>query len=147
MFKKIYIEITNICNLKCQFCPETNRKKETMSVKDFEKIISKIHTYTNLICLHVKGEPLLHKELEQILNTLEKYEIKANKVTNGLLIKEKIDIIIDKYMYEELVEIDQWDSERAISIRKKLDQWGKNRDTILDKLDTRISLKRFKRSK
>ena len=49
--------------------------------------------------------------------------------------------------YEELVEIDEWDSERAIEIRKILDQWGKNRDTVLDKLDTRISLKRFKRSR
>ena len=33
MFKKIYIEITNICNLKCKFCPETSRKKELMSLK------------------------------------------------------------------------------------------------------------------
>ena len=68
MFKKIYIEITNCCNLKCKFCPETNRKKEIMSVDNFEEIIKKIHKYTNLVCLHVKGEPLLHSKLEDILN-------------------------------------------------------------------------------
>ena len=93
MFKKIYIEITNCCNLKCKFCPETNRKKEFMSVVDFEEIIKKIHKYTNLVCLHVKGEPLLHSKLEDILKILEKYNLKANITTNGTLIKEKLEIL------------------------------------------------------
>lgn len=93
MFKKVYIEITNICNLKCKFCPDTNRTKEYMSVEKFENIIKKIHNYTNLVCLHVKGEPLLHNNLEQILNVLEKYNLKANITTNGTLLKSKLDII------------------------------------------------------
>lgn len=93
MFKKIYIEITNICNLKCKFCPETNRNKKSMSLEDFEKIIEKIHNHTKLVCLHVKGEPLLHNELDGILKILEKYNLKANITTNGTLIKEKLEII------------------------------------------------------
>lgn len=93
MFKKIYIEITNVCNLKCKFCPETTRQKKFMSVEEFEKIISRIYTYTNLVCLHIKGEPLLHNELENILKVLEKYNLKANITTNGILIKEKLEIL------------------------------------------------------
>lgn len=93
MFKKIYIEITNICNLRCAFCPDTNRKKEFMDLEKFEEIIRKIHNYTNLVCLHVKGEPLLHSNLEGILKILEKYNLKANITTNGTLIKEKLDAI------------------------------------------------------
>ena len=93
MFKKIYIEITNICNLKCKFCPETNRKKQNMRVENFEKVIRKIHKHTNLVCLHVKGEPLLHNKLEDILKILEKYNLKANITTNGTLIKNKLEII------------------------------------------------------
>ena len=93
MFKKIYIEITNICNLKCSFCPETNRRKQSMSIENFEEIIHKIHKHTKLVCLHVKGEPLLHNKLQEILETLEKYNLKANITTNGTLIKEKIELI------------------------------------------------------
>jgi len=93
MFKKIYIEITNICNLKCKFCPETNRKKEFMNLENFEEIIKKVHKHTNLVCLHVKGEPLLYPDLEEILKILEKYNLKANITTNGTLIKEKLDIL------------------------------------------------------
>ena len=90
MFKKIYIEITNICNLKCEFCPETKRTKQYMEVEEFEKIIKKIYKYTKLVCLHVKGEPLLHRKLEQILEILEKYNLKVNITTNGTLIKNNI---------------------------------------------------------
>ena len=93
MFKKIYIEITNVCNLKCKFCPDTNRKKEFMSVEKFEKIVEKIHKHTNLVCLHVKGEPLLHSDLEELLDILEKYNLKANITTNGTLIKENLEIL------------------------------------------------------
>lgn len=93
MFKKIYIEITNICNLNCKFCPETNRKKEYINIENFEKIIQQIHKYTNLVCLHVKGEPLLHKNLEQILKILETYNLQANITTNGTLIKDKLEVL------------------------------------------------------
>ena len=93
MFKKIYIEITNVCNLKCKFCPETSRTKEYMTLENFENIIKKIHEHTKLVCLHVKGEPLLHNKLEGILKILEKYNLKANITTNGTLIKEKLPII------------------------------------------------------
>ena len=78
MFKKVYIEITNVCNLKCKFCPETNRKKEFIKLEDFENIINKIKKYTNLVYLHVKGEPLLHPDLKEILNILSNNNLKVN---------------------------------------------------------------------
>lgn len=93
MFKKIYIEITNICNLKCKFCPETTRTKQFMSVENFEEVVRKIAEFTNLVCLHVKGEPLLHNKLAELLKILEKYNLKANITTNGTLLKDKLDII------------------------------------------------------
>lgn len=93
MFKKIYIEITNICNLKCKFCPETARQKQYMKVADFENIIQKIYKHTNLVCLHVKGEPLLHSKLGELLKILEKYNLKTNITTNGTLIKKNLEVL------------------------------------------------------
>ena len=93
MFKKIYIEITNICNLKCKFCPETSREKKYMTVDEFEYIIKQIRKYTDLVCLHVKGEPLMHPELKNILKVLEKYNLKANITTNGTLIKKTFNVL------------------------------------------------------
>ena len=92
-FSKIYIEITNICNLNCSFCSNNKRLKEEMSLDNFEKILKKITPYTKMIYLHVKGEPLLHSKLEDILELTKKYNFKVKITTNGTLLKEKYDIL------------------------------------------------------
>ena len=90
---KVYIEITNICNLKCKFCKPVERKLEYMKLDVFEKILKQIQGKTNLVLLHVKGEPMLHPNLKEILELCNKYGIKVNLTTNGTLLKEKIDIL------------------------------------------------------
>lgn len=102
MFKKIYIEITNVCNLNCEFCPKSKRKLEFMNIKDFENIIIKIKNYTNLVALHVKGEPLLHNDLKTILEILEKYNLKANITTNGLLLQKNVDYLCNSKSLRQL---------------------------------------------
>ena len=83
--KKIYIEITNNCNLNCSFCPKTKRTKEYMSIENYEEILKKINNYTDYIYLHVKGEPLLHPKIIDIIKLSEKYNLKVNLTTNGSL--------------------------------------------------------------
>ena len=41
MLRKAYLEITNICNLACSFCPGTRRKKEFIAVEGFEILAKK----------------------------------------------------------------------------------------------------------
>ena len=85
MYKKIYIEITNNCNLNCSFCSEVKRKRENMSLEDYELILKKIKDYTKYIYLHVKGEPLIHKDIIKMINLADKYNLKVNLTTNGVL--------------------------------------------------------------
>lgn len=92
-FRKIYVEITNICNMNCSFCPNTTRKKDTMSVEAFEHIAKQIINYTDYVYLHVKGEPLLHKHLQEILDICSRYNLKVNISTNGTLLKEKYELL------------------------------------------------------
>lgn len=101
-FKKIYVEITNICNLKCSFCPDGKRKKESMCVEDFEYIAKQICEYTNLIALHVKGEPLIHPNLKEILQICEKYNLKVNITTNATLLEKNLEIIMNSKAVRQL---------------------------------------------
>lgn len=93
MFKKIYVEITNKCNLSCSFCGKNKREYKEMSVEEFEVVISKIKDYTDFIYLHVKGEPLLHSKLDYILDICDSNNIKVNITTNGVLIKSKFEVL------------------------------------------------------
>lgn len=60
---------------------------------------------------------------------------------------QNLDIVKKLNRYKMLVKSDDWDSEEAVQLREELNTWGRNKDSILDKLDMEISLKKFKRSK
>lgn len=86
-YNKIYIEITNRCNLNCSFCHNTKRIKKDMSLEEFDKILNKIKEHTNIIYLHIKGEPFLNKNIIEMIHKAEEYNLKVNITTNGTLLK------------------------------------------------------------
>ena len=92
-FKKIYLEITNYCNLNCSFCSEIKKKRKEMTIEEFEIVISKIRDYTDYIYLHIKGEPLIHSKLDDLLSITDSNNIYVNITTNGTLLKEKYNIL------------------------------------------------------
>ena len=89
-FKKIYIEITNICNLSCSFCSKVGKRPKSMTIEEFSHIVSEIKPYTDTIYLHVKGEPLLHSELINFLKIAEENNLKVNLTTNGVLFPKRV---------------------------------------------------------
>lgn len=95
-FKKIYIEITNVCNLNCDFCPKTGRKAEYMSIDLFCKILDQIKVHTDYIYFHVKGEPLLHPDIDKLLDISHERGFMVNITTNGTLINKVKDKLLMK---------------------------------------------------
>lgn len=85
-FKKFYIETTSICNLACSFCPPTHRQAQFIKVEDFRKILDDIKPHTDYIYFHVKGEPLLHPKIDQLLDISHEKGFKVNITTNGTLL-------------------------------------------------------------
>ncbi|WP_068785865.1 radical SAM/SPASM domain-containing protein [Paenibacillus phocaensis] len=85
-FKKFYIETTSICNLACSFCPPTHRQAQFIKVEDFRKILDEIKPHTDYIYFHVKGEPLLHPKIDQLLEISHEKGFKVNITTNGTLL-------------------------------------------------------------
>ncbi|WP_297420819.1 SPASM domain-containing protein [Clostridium sp.] len=94
-FKKVYIEITNVCNLNCNFCPKTSRELKFMDRESFEYIVKSIRSYTDYVYFHLMGEPFLNKELQNFLNICGENFLKVNLTTNGTLINEVKEILIN----------------------------------------------------
>jgi len=85
-FQRIYIEITNVCNLTCSYCLSHTRDALFMSPKQFEQILTQIKSYTDHIYLHIKGEPLIHPDFIEFLNLADQYHLKVHLVSNGTLL-------------------------------------------------------------
>lgn len=95
-FKRIYIEITNKCNLNCSFCPSSNREERTMSLSEFNYILDQIKGQGEYIFFHIKGEPLLHPQLDALLDSCYNKNFKVNITTNGTMINALGEMLIEK---------------------------------------------------
>lgn len=137
-FLKVYIEITNVCNLNCSFCSKTSRKNRFMKVEEFEKIANEVKEYTSLVALHIKGEPLIHPELGEILKVCEKEHLKVNITTNATLLLKKLDIILSSKSVRQInlslhaMEQNNIDKEKYLSnLFKAVDVIHRNTNIII----------------
>ena len=94
-FHHIYIEITNRCQLSCSFCPKTKREIKDMSFEEFCHIVDEIVEYTDMIYLHVMGEPLLHKDVEKMIRYANEKGLMVGMTTNGVLLEKHLDMFHD----------------------------------------------------
>lgn len=92
---RVYIEISNICNLSCSFCPPIKRKKKSMTEEEFIRVIEQIRPFTSFIYFHVKGEPLLHPLLSRFLDISQENGMQVNITTNATLLKERGELLLN----------------------------------------------------
>ncbi len=89
MLKRAYIEITNICNLRCEFCPGTRREARSMSREEFALAAKKLQGTVKYLYFHVMGEPLLHDELAVFLDIAGELGFRVCLTTNGTLLHRR----------------------------------------------------------
>ena len=94
MRNRIYIEITNRCNLSCDFCHGTRRPPRTMTPAEFETLALKLRGETDYLYLHVLGEPLLHPQLPELLAIAHHLGFRTCLVTNGTLLPRQKDALL-----------------------------------------------------
>lgn len=106
MRNRVYIEITNRCNLACDFCHGTKRPLGTMSPEDFRRIAEKLRGETSYLYLHVLGEPLLHPQLKELLAIAGELGFRVCLVTNGTLLhKRREELLAAKSLHKVSVSL------------------------------------------
>lgn len=89
LFKRAYLEIGNICNLRCSFCSPPSRPRRQMSQAEFRQAAEQLRPFTDYLYLHIKGEPLCHPLLGRFLEIAEELGFWVNLTTNATLLQEK----------------------------------------------------------
>ncbi len=105
MYKKVYVEITNVCNMNCSFCHGHKRAPRQMSEEEFSLVLKKLQGYTEYIYYHLMGEPLMHPLLPRFLEMAESSGYKSIITTNGTLLKKRESEILSQSVHKINISI------------------------------------------
>jgi len=136
-YKRVYVEITNYCNLNCSFCPDHKRNTKAINPQQAINIFSQIAPYTQHVYLHVKGEPLLSEHLKEILDEAHHLKLKVYLVTNGLLLSNHTDLLSTHPAISQItVSLHSWNE----ATEKQRSEAAVNLCQLVEKLDKQSSI-------
>lgn len=141
------IDPTNICTLKCPFCPtgfgNIKRPNGMMNKEDFEKIIDILGPYLLHIDMQNWGEPLLNKDIYKMISYAKKFDIHVTLSTNFQNFNERsAEDMIDSKLDRLILSIDGASQETYEKYRR-----GGNFFKAIENIDILINKKRELRSR
>ena len=93
MITRCYLEITNVCNLNCVFCPKTTREKHTLTLEEFDTLTNRLKGEVKFLYFHLMGEPFLHPQLPQFVLMAKQKGFVPVLTTNGTLLNKRTDML------------------------------------------------------
>lgn len=93
-YSRVYVEITNLCNRNCTFCPGTKREPKMMTVDEFEAVAKRLVGVTGYLYYHLMGEPLTHPRLPDMIRIAGGLGFKSQLTTNGVLLPDRGEAVL-----------------------------------------------------
>ena len=121
VLEKIYLEITNVCNLDCSFCHKTKREKKLMSEEEFNILLEKIEGKARYLFFHLMGEPTLHPMLPHFIAAAKDKGFLPAITTNGSLLHKCKEKIIKARPYKVSISLHAPEANAAFSSDGYLD--------------------------
>jgi radical SAM protein with 4Fe4S-binding SPASM domain len=121
-FAKIYLEISNVCNLSCSFCPGTRREKRFVQPEEFQTLLPKLRPWTDYLYFHLMGEPLLHPHLGEYLELAGKAGFKVILTTNGTLLAKRGQALLEAGVHKVSISLHSFENGTEQAQRQYLSQ-------------------------
>ena len=143
---RLWIESTDMCNLKCIMCLNKSvhvEKKGFMDLNLYKKIIDEISSYAYEICLSHRGEPLMHPDLFEMIEYAKGKNLCVRFHTNAtLLTEEKARKLLESKLDFISFSFDGYDKETYEKIRVNA-----NFDETLNNIANLLKMKREMKKK
>ena len=94
MYSRVYVEITNICNMNCSFCHGHSRPLRQMTEEEYARILRQLAGKTQYLYHHLMGEPLVHPLLPRFIQMARDAGFKPMLTTNGTLLSARGDSLL-----------------------------------------------------
>ncbi len=111
MYAKVYVEITNICNMNCSFCHGHSRRPGRMSREQFSRVLNQLEGRTKYIYYHLMGEPLSHPQLPEFIGLAKSRGFKSIITTNGTLLARRQEDLIAAAPHKVSISLHSFEGE------------------------------------
>lgn len=111
MFSKVYVEITNACNMNCSFCHGHSRPLYMMTKEEFAYILEQLVEQTEYLYYHLMGEPLTHPEFVDFLQMAKAKGYKSIITTNGTLLEKSGTDIINARVHKVNISVHSFEKD------------------------------------
>lgn len=135
------ISLTDKCNLRCLYCmpidlPESFLASRSMMSTDEIVAISKVFVDLGVTKIRLTGgEPLVRKEVREIISRLSKLPVQLALTTNAVLVDEFIDLFVEVGLRSVNVSLDSLDAAtfKILSQREHFNKVISNIQLLLDR--------------
>ena len=122
MYSKVYVEITNICNLNCSFCHGHKRATRMMRAEEFSRVLDALNGKTEFLYYHLMGEPLTHPELPCFLRMAKERGFKSILTTNGTLLDKRGEELIRAGIHKVSISVHSFEDGDDADFRAYMNQ-------------------------
>jgi len=112
MYSRVYVEITNICNMHCSFCHGHSRPAKVMTLQNFSRILDELTGVTDYIYYHLMGEPLTHPQLPEFLQLAAERGFRSMITTNGTLLPRRLPELLASPLHKLNISLHSFEGSR-----------------------------------
>lgn len=113
MYSRVYVEITNICNMHCSFCHGHSRKPGKMDKQQFSQVLDQLSGITEYVYYHLMGEPLTHPLLPEFIRMAAEKGFKSVITTNGTLLSRRGEELIAAGLHKVSISLHSFEGNDA----------------------------------
>ena len=113
MYSRVYVEITNICNMHCSFCHGHSRAPRQMTEQEYLRILEQLKGKTQYIYHHLMGEPLVHPLLPRFIELSCASGFRPMLTTNGTLLAKSGDAILIPGLHKINISLHSFEKDDA----------------------------------
>ena len=111
MYSRVYVEITNICNMQCSFCHGHSRAPRQMTETEYARVLQQLAGKTKYIYHHLMGEPLVHPLLPRFVQMACDAGFHPMLTTNGTLLDRCGESLLLPGLYKVNISLHSFETE------------------------------------
>ena len=121
-YARVYVEITNICNMDCSFCHGHSRPPRQMTQAEYARVLEQLAGKTQYIYHHLMGEPLVHPLLPRFVEMARQAGFRPMITTNGTLLDRLGDSLLGKGLHKVNISLHSFEGDQPDDHRRYIEK-------------------------